>query len=273
MPDLVALAEQTRLEALERANVRWARKLGHGIQPAQIGASSWADVEVIRKWQGAHGLVPDGIFGPKSAALWLDRYGWRGTPGMRATHRHSRVNPPSPWSIVIHDTVSHTAASAFRTLEGQGYATHFFVEQDGTILESLDPATEWGAHAGAFNQESIGLDMVHILDPVLANPVERSRLVRRAWSAKGGRHRGWVVDYTMEQKTALVDLVEMLCERFTIPRVIPTELTTYGEKVMGITDRTYHGVIAHAQWSTKRWDGLLGAELLLAAGFEPWKGA
>lgn len=47
-------------------NAQHAATSRHGITPADLGASSWADTDAIAAWQRAHGLEPDGRFGPAS---------------------------------------------------------------------------------------------------------------------------------------------------------------------------------------------------------------
>lgn len=250
-------------------NVGYAATSKHGILPADINASSWSDLEPIKAFQVAHGLPPDGKFGPRAVAAFRAGHPATALPSFGRTGaftaRHTKPRPSPPTAIVIHDTVSHTAIGAQRTLDDHGYATHFLIELDGTVYQCMDPATTYGAHCGGFNAESIGIDVVAILDPTYANTAERLRLAARPWSAS--KVKGQVIDYTQAQKVALVHLVDQLCAAFGIPRVVPHELTGYGRKVAGLTDK-YRGVLAHGQWSRSRWDGLPAVEAIVAAGYQ-----
>ena len=174
----------------------------------------------------------------------------------------------TPHAIVLHDTVSHSAAGTvkFWQTQGKGYGTHFLVDADGTVYQLADPAKHYVVHCGGFNSASIGIDAVAILDPSLANAGELTRIVDRPWSAS--KRKGKVIDYTGEQYAALVGLVESLCAQFGIPRRIPAFVTGFGAKHEWLRD-TYQGVLPHGAWSAKRWDGLLAQEALLGAGLDP----
>jgi hypothetical protein len=217
-------------------------------------------------FQRSSGLAPDGKCGPLTLAAILATPTARifGTIGVyTAQHKRRRAAPPT--SIVLHDTVGHTARGAQDTLDQKGYATHFFVDLDGAVYQCMDPATEYGAHCQGNNERSIGVDVVAILDPKHATDAQRRRVVDRDWSAAGGRWRGKVVDYTPEQRGIVVLLVTALCDTFGIPHFVIDSMTGYGQKVPGLTP-AFRGVLAHAQWSTQRWDGLLAVEALVASG-------
>ena len=186
------------------------------------------------------------------------------------TSKHRRKRPGAPHAIVLHDTVSHTADGAQRTLDAEGYGTHFLIEPSGRILQTADPATEAVSHCGGFNDASIGVDVVAILDPSLANAGELTRTIKRSWSAS--KRSGKVIDYTTAQRAAVAHLVRALCDHFGIPHYVLDAQVGYGEKVPGLSP-AFRGVLAHSQWSTKRWDGLLAVESLIAAGFEHDGGA
>lgn len=249
---------------------------GAGLTPASFGASSWTDHEALRAWQKAHGLTADGIVGPQTVAAYRaektpasPKHPPFGLTGV-LTSQHRRKRTTTPHAIVLHDTVSHTAKSAQNTLDDSGYGTHFLIEHDGRVLQTADPATDEVSHCGGFNDDSIGIDVVAILDPSLANAGELVRTIKRPWSAS--KRKGKVIDYTPEQKTALVKLVRALCDAFGIPHYVLDAQVGYGAKVPGLSP-AFRGVLAHAQWSSKRWDGLLAVEALIADGYEHDGGA
>lgn len=262
------------------------------ITPEDVGATSWDDIAAVKAWQAANGLAVDGMFGRKAVhafyraregafraalaaahlKLDLDRF--------KATSTFPREAPSVPSSVIWHDTVTRTADSTFGTLEHidppkkpHAYATGFIIDEDGTIYQCADVLGRWGIHAGAINQESVGVDVVDVLDPTFLNTsagdlIRKQRIVNRPWSAS--KVHGQAIDYTQVQKIAVVTLARALSEWLRIPKTIPTELTGYGDCIETIKE-TSQGHFAHGQWSTKRWDGLFVAELLTAAGFGPWK--
>lgn len=188
------------------------------------------------------------------------------------TSRHRRLRSAQPHAIVLHDTVSHTALGAQRTLNVKGYGTHFLIEPSGRILQAANPVTEAVSHCGGFNDLSIGIDVVCILSPKLATAEERTRLIKRPWSAAAGKWAGQVIDHTAAQRTAVARLARALCDSLGIPHYVLDAQVGYGAKVPGLSP-AFRGVLAHAQWSTARWDGLLAVESLIADGFEHDGGA
>jgi len=264
------------------------------ITPKDVGAESWDDVAAIKAWQAAHGLTADGMFGRQSVyAFYRAREGaFRAALAaahvkiddqrLRASTTFPREAPAIPSSVIWHDTIDRAASQTLRTLEHVDppkkptpYATGFIIDEDGTIYQCADVLTRWGIHAGAINQESVGVDVVNVLDPSYLDHsagdlVRRQRIVPRSWSAS--KVHGQAIDYTPAQKVALVTLARALSAWLRIPATIPSEFTGYGDCIETIKE-TSPGHFAHGQWSTKRWDGLLAAELLAAAGFAAWKAA
>jgi hypothetical protein len=64
--------------------------------------------------------------------------------------------------IVIHHSATRSAEDTRRVLLRRGLSTHYEVERDGTIYEYLDPEKYVAYHAGAANDQSIGIDMTHM---------------------------------------------------------------------------------------------------------------
>lgn len=248
-----------------------------GIAPAELGIKDWSATGAIVSWQIAHQLNADGWFGPGSArARLLERE--LKLSGLHVKRPLSlpmrffrRCDPQTPWSILVHDTVTRTSSAMERTLINRKLSTHFAIQETGHIVQYSDPGTTWALHGAAFNQESIGIDMINLLDPHELDGREedaarRIRIVNAPWSPAEQQAISW----TEAQRVALRCLVDVLCMVFEIPRHVPAAMTGFG-KVEGINDRTFRGVLAHAHFSTKRWDGLQVVPLLLGAGFEPWR--
>jgi len=257
-----------------------ASAAGLKIVPADLGATDWADEKAIAAWQEAHQLRGDGWFGPRSAlacrlAMCLAEAGLKvDRDKLRFSGLHSRIDPPIPWSVVWHDTVTRTAEDAHAVLSKRGLSTHFLLSEDGTIYQCADPGSMWALHAAAFNQESIGVDVVALLDPGLLDvkkhpddAAREARLIARKWA---GSKSGKVIDYTEAQKRAIPLLAGILSEVYQIPRHCQHGTMGYGEKQRTLNDRTFHGHVGHGQWSSKRWDGNLVVELLTAPRQRPW---
>lgn len=244
-----------------RHAMRWC------IRPADLGAEDWSDLPAIKRWQGERKLTADGLFGPRSRRVYLkERYPWTTDKGWASSHIRNRPRKRLPLSIVLHDTITHNGRSAYRVLEARRLGTHVIFDLDGTVRRSADPVLHAPAHAGAWNDEAIGFDIAAILDPKFATYAkERERIVPRAWSNSVAM-RGHIVDYTEEQIEGLPAAVGELCDTYGIPRIVPAQLTPYGQRLGGISDEYFRGVIAHGQGSSKRWDGLRAVEILLASG-------
>ena len=254
---------------------------------------SAAFAEACALFQNGAGLVVDGCLGYKTLAA-LRTVGSASAVGMavtsvdsskpaikeresiaelvidtstyKATKGKKRTKPPV--SIVLHDSITATAKACWSVLERRGLSTHYMIDEAGNVYECADPEKRTTFHASAFNNTSIGIDMIALLSPSqlkrdnAPNRERKKRLAERAWSAHKSKK---VIDYTPEQKASLCLLVRHLCERFDIPFAAPEQLTGYGKKIE-VEAREYQGVIAHGQYSSKRWDGLLAVEVLHGEG-------
>jgi len=253
------------------------------LTPFDFGAKHWGDVEAIKKHQKKLQVPQDGFIGPRTIqahklAVALDNAGLKIDRESFVFQENvsRRLNPNYPISIVWHDTITRTAKDCFNVLNKRGLSTHFIIPESGDepIYQCADPCGNFCLHAGAFNQESIGVDVVCLLSPSYLTPfrlsdIERSkRIFKRSWSADPSKE---VILYTDSQRSRILTLATALHTFFDIPKVIPYQLTGYGEKVDGIVDTLYHGSIAHAQWSSTRWDGLQTVEILSTNGWSEAK--
>ena len=256
-------------------------------------AHSEAFAEATAHAQAAAGLLVDGCFGYKTLAA-LRSIGSASPGGMLGTSANVpgaaksklmtetknfdeleidnetykasnfRKRTKKPICILLHDSVTASAKACFRVLEQKKYSTHYMIDENGDVFECADPEKQTTFHASAFNDNSIGIDMITLLSPSkiekdnAPNRARRKRLIDREWSA---HKSGKVIDYTEAQKKALSLLVRHLCERFDIRNAAPDVLTGYGEKLK-VEAKEYRGIIAHGQTSSKRWDGLLAVEVL-----------
>jgi len=117
------------------------------------------DVNVaVKAFQAAHGLVADGIAGPKTwAAIWSTFGIVEGEP-MR--HVQGRTRPIA--YAVQHHSDSSTVAGMVRALNGtKPKSTHFSVDKDGTKQLHLDPVFFVAWHCPGANLSSVGIDVIH----------------------------------------------------------------------------------------------------------------
>ena len=174
-----------------------------------------------------------------------------GLPSFYNAGKYGKRSLP-PRNIVLHDTVGYTASGAYGTLAKKGFSTHFLVEADGTVYQTLDPADK-AIHASEWNATSIGIDIVNPLDPKLDG---QGRVLRAAdWAPKGTY---W--DLTGLQAKALRGLLTALEQAYSISDVIPRRANgspAYAkvQETLNIDPNSYNGVIAHAQVNSNRWDG------------------
>jgi N-acetyl-anhydromuramyl-L-alanine amidase AmpD len=125
--------------------------------------------------------------------------------------------------LVLHDSHSTTAREAVVEMDDSGHSTHFLIDWDGTIFQTLDLAWE-GNHVkrAGIDRRSIAIDLVNPAEvgtrPPTPPGVDRETVGRPLGhfaliQGKDLQHWG----YTEPQKTALVQLVRALVSR--LPRV------------------------------------------------------
>jgi len=252
---------------------------------------SEAFAEACAHFQAGAGLVVDGCLGVQTLAALRSLGSASASVGMLATSAAQskpaiqtevaqiteleidvdtykatagKKRTKAPIAIVLHDSITASAKACHSVLERRKLSTHYLVDEAGTVYQCADPESRTTFHASAFNNSSVGIDLINLLSPKqlkrdnAPNRERKKRLVDRDWSA---HESGKVIDYTEQQKAALCLLVRHLCERFEIPYSAPEDLTGYGEKIV-VDAKEYSGIIAHGQYSTKRWDGLLAVEVL-----------
>ncbi len=180
--------------------------------------------------------------------------------------------------IAIHHTVGGSATSTFnwwmqdRTKEGSRLkvGTAFIIEGDGTVFEVFDPAAwayqfglEWPATKKlAFEKRFIGIEIasegaliehdgqLYCFDRVS----ERTRKARAEAFDFGRDYRGYRYfdRYEEAQVVALVELINELCDRFSIARRVPERfLDFYGDTLAG-----FEGIIGHTMVRKDKTDPL-----------------
>ena len=192
---------------------------------------------------------------------------WDEPGGYRASDDHYGVRRPpgetgdaladlqrSVHQIVLHYDAAGTSAQCFKVLQKRGLSSHFMLDLDGTIYQTVDvEARAW--HAGKANDASVGIEIANIgayddrarlerFDPLPAW-IDRGSLAAipdRGEPVSGAIHGGrmWQYRFTEAQYVALGRLCAALVR--TLPRIrrrAPQETTV----LSGAPE--YEGIIAH----------------------------
>jgi len=288
------LRRARRLNPYYKDRLRWPVPAGW---PNDLGSAEL--VRRVATFQAEHGgLTVDGILGPKTwealqgrtfepparehliiggelvavpfpVVTWLEPgglsfYGKRGW-AKRRDPSSKRVN-----LFVLHWDGCTSSHQCFHVLLDRGLSVHLMLDGDGTVYQALDLAEARAWHAGNANERSVGVE--------IQNPV---RLHRNKWQtpprpviaeprvhARGSYEH---LDFYDVQKRRAVELAEVLCGRFGIPRALPTD----GEGVTrGLAPTGYRGVCGHYHLSSHKPDPGLSLWPGLQAAFDrsPQKG-
>jgi N-acetyl-anhydromuramyl-L-alanine amidase AmpD len=175
--------------------------------------------------------------------------------------------------IVLHDTRTQTARESFVELEAAGGSTHFIIDWDGRILQTLDLGLEANhTRVAEYDARSISIDLVNPVDatrlpplPELASkaqgPLERPR--SEPMTVQGQEMLHW--GYTTPQLESLNRLIRALARILPgIPREVLASLPGDGpvpRQLIGSPTRVT-GVVGHLHLSPKATDP--------GAGF-PWE--
>ena len=139
--------------------------------------------------------------------------------------------------IVLHDTGTATARERFAELAARGPATHFIIDADGTVHQTLDLVWE-ARHTGiaAVDARSVSIDLVNPVDPTVEGltPTAREAGLDRPISGRvrvqGREAQAW--GYTAPQLESLVTLTRALVRQ--LPKVtatVPRDLAAGGVEV------------------------------------------
>jgi len=174
--------------------------------------------------------------------------------------------------LVLHETVTRSAADAVRVLDRRGLGVHFIIAEDGSVDQHADPALDRLAHAGRFhNPTSVGIEVTNPYYPrYLRRGLPWSRVIDAPWA-----HEKRYVLPTPEQAEAAAQLTAWLTSPaaagLSIPRTWVGLIGTQLE--MGRIEsarRATPGVMAHTYFGHA--DGawlVLYAWLRLEAGLAP----
>lgn len=159
---------------------------------------------------------------------------------------------------IVHQVVMHhdglfSASQCFHVLHDErGLSTHFIVDNDGTIYQTLD-LLHLGYHASGVNGVSIGIEICNRGDYVQREePHYAGKRATQSTSIHGASHLMW--DFTEPQYQALVALGQAL--HWLFPRLSCFYPTDRGGLIRtAIQDvREFSGFIGHYHVTQEKWD-------------------
>ena len=175
--------------------------------------------------------------------------------------------------IILHFTAGRNARGAFDTWMNNPdhVATAYIVDTDGTIYELFDP-TFWAFHlgvkgsGGAHDRRSVGIEIANV-GPLKPSPGDPSQL--NWWPNDWGtrwcrmdeqdrylratyRRIDFFAPFPEPQVESVARLVHHLCERFHIPKTVPS--TSRREECDLSFFGSYQGVATHQNFRQDKWD-------------------
>ena len=281
-----------------RYNKRSAKK--YGWEPSWFGATEFNNelIKNIKEFQELHDLKADGLCGPTTyrraytnKLVYIDNV----EDAMQTEIKKNRIIcngvPVSikwdkieiswindkcfskvknkirkPTMVVTHWDATLSAASCKRILEKRKISTHFVIDNDGTIVQLVDPQdVAWHAGIRKVNKASVGIDFSNAVytkyNKAYAKKGFGLRPVIDGWRVHGWRPKPFLGAYPI-QIEAYKALLEALHKHYGIPMECP--LDDDGNLLTGIHKPSkrakFKGVVNHYNLSKKKWD-TLGLEL------------
>lgn len=184
----------------------------------------------------------------------------------------TRRRDPSGKSVnlfVLHWDGCTSSHQCFNVLLERGLSVHLMLDGDGTVYQALDLAEARAWHAGDVNERSVGVE--------IQNPV---RIHRNRWQSPpravvrepgvNGDREQEHLDFYEIQKRRAVELAEVICVHFGIPRRLPCD--ERGEVLRTLAPNAFRGVCGHYHVAEQKpdpgltlWSGLQAAFTELVA--------
>ena len=163
--------------------------------------------------------------------------------------------PQKKQQIVLHHTVSSSAENVDDWWQSDKglvrVATAFIVDKDGTIVQLFEPE-DWACHIGkgsssTENRRSIGIEIVN--EGALQRQVDGKTMTWfngkkqycGSYTILQNPWRGYscFADYSERQYNSLSDLINLLCDKFAIPKKVVASYA-FAENY-----RNFEGVVSH----------------------------
>lgn len=227
-------------------------------------------IDKVREFQHSLGMTADGIVGPMTltrletaeefermdknsvlvdgVAYDIDNPASLNQDGLRYGYG---VRRGTPQAIILHWDATFSASHGKRILSKRNLSTHFFVDNNGDIIQLFDPVKIRCYHAGPWNDESIGIDITNAVYPKYQKWYEKNGHGSRPEieaTIHGQRHE--LLGYYPEQIEATKKLVNLLCETIGIEKQVPDTNGLH----QPLVDHKWSGVAAHYHLTERKWD-------------------
>ena len=280
----MALLTPHLVQRAQRVNPYYQRRLGWPSPKPYQDIASGAFAYYVARFQhterkGARRLLVDGILGPKT---WyrMEHRDWQPPVADYLIVDEQRVNTTFPvvtyehpeglsfygqagWDLrrepsgkeinllILHWDVCASAHECFHVLLERGLTAHLLLDGDGVIYQTLDLAAARAWHAREFNQRSIGVEIQNPAYPQSNKTLAPPRPVVTEQSPHTGEPTTHLDFYDI-QKERVVQLVEVLCQAFAIPKKLPRD--AHGEVERKLIDPGFTGVCGHYHVSPHKVD-------------------
>lgn len=153
--------------------------------------------------------------------------------------------------FVLHHDGCNNSRECFNVLHNErGLSVHFLVDNDGTIIQTLD-LVDSAFQAAGVNEISIGVEMANRGDAAKFPNAYRDR---KALTCTVNGHQFLAYEFTKAQLASMVSLGQALTRIFpNLPQVSPT---VNGEPYWGTLPdpRAYAGYLGHYHVTGQKWD-------------------
>lgn len=277
--------------------IEWNRKNAQetGWSPSWFGAKAF-DAELITKiikFQEANGLTADGLVGSRTFSVaytnleaiaymvdnsrkekfiicgdkqqsiaWDKVVSFVSPDGLRCrpgSYKEVNDKVRKPSLIIVHWDCCLSAKSCCETLARRGISTHFIVDNDSTIFQTVSTNDiTWNCGTDE-NDISVSIDVSDAFYTKY-NKIYVQKGFGERPIVVGAKCHGKVIapflDFYDCQKQALKALIKSIAEAYNIPLVCPTDKS--GKMITTVykpaQDQTFHGIVSHMHLKNDKLD-------------------